>query len=73
VRMISDVLIISLLGTTHDWILDSESCFHICSVREMFDEGSLHPANRTIQLADCNEYGVWYILGLKMNLIYVRS
>ena len=56
--MISDVLIISLLGTTHDWILDSESCFHIRSVREMFDEGSLHLVNNAIYLMDCKEYAV---------------
>jgi hypothetical protein len=69
----SDVLIVSLLGTIHDWILDSESCIHIYSVRDMFDEGSLHPAERTAHLADCKEYGVCYILGLKKHLISVRS
>jgi len=69
----SDVVIISLLGTIHDWILGSHCCFHIYSVREMFDEGSLHLINRTVHLANCMEYGVCYILGLKRNLISVRS
>jgi hypothetical protein len=34
----TDVLTISQSGTIHDWTLDSGSCFHICSVREVFDE-----------------------------------
>ena len=54
----SDVLVVSQPGTIHEWILDSGSCFHICSVREMFDEGSLHPANGTVHLADCKAYAV---------------
>jgi len=54
----NDVLTISQPGTIHDWTLDSGSCFHICSVREIFDEGSLHPANGTVHLADCKEYVV---------------
>jgi hypothetical protein len=90
----SDVLIISQPGIIHEWILDSRSCFHIFSLREMFDEGSLHLANATIHLADRKEYvvskvgtvtldmhngiyytlmGVSYIMGLKNNLIFMRS
>lgn len=38
----SDVLIVSPSGAIHEWILDSGSCFHICSVWEMFGEGSIH-------------------------------
>jgi hypothetical protein len=38
----SDVLIVSQLGTIHDWILDSGRRFHICSVREMFDTKDLY-------------------------------
>ena len=47
----SDVLIVSQPGTTHEWILDSASCFHICSMREMFNEESLRPMNETVYLA----------------------
>ena len=54
----NNVLIVSQPNTIHDWISDLGSCFHICSVREMFDEGSLHPVNGTIHLADCKEYVV---------------
>ena len=31
---------------------------HICSVRVVFDEGSLHPMNGTVHLADYKEYAV---------------
>ena len=54
----SDVLIFSQPGTTHEWILDLGSCFHICLAREMFDKGSLRPENGAIHLADCKEYAV---------------
>lgn len=81
-------------GIIHEWILDSRCCFHKFSLREMFDEGSLHLANATIHLADCKEYvvskvgtltldmhngtyytlmGVSYIMGLKNNLIFMKS
>lgn len=53
-----DILIVSQPGTIHDWILDSGSCFHVCSAREMFDEGSQRPANGIVHLADCKEYAV---------------
>jgi hypothetical protein len=54
----SNVLIVNQPNTIHEWILNSGSCFHICSVREMFDEGSLHPMNETIYFADCKEYAI---------------
>lgn len=54
----SNVLVVSQSGTSHGWILDSSCCFHICSVREMFDEESLHPAHGTVHLADRKEYAI---------------
>lgn len=54
----SDVLMISQTSTIHEWILDSASCFHICSTREIFDERSLCLANGTVHLLDCKDYGV---------------
>jgi hypothetical protein len=54
----SDVLIVNQLGTIHDWILDSESCFHIFLVREMYDEESLHLVYRTVHLTDYKKYAV---------------
>jgi len=50
------VLITSQLCTIHGWISDLGSCFHICSVREIFDEGSLHLGNTTVLLTDCKKY-----------------
>jgi len=41
----SHVLTVNEPGTIRDWILDLGCCFHICSVRDMFDEGSLPPPN----------------------------
>ena len=54
----SDELIINQLGTVHDCILDSGSCFHTCSVREIFDKGSPHQANGIVHLVDCKEYAI---------------
>ena len=54
----SDVLVASQSSTSHGWILDSGCCFHICSAREMFNEGSLLLAHGIFHLADCKEYAI---------------